>query len=636
MPWPFGPSDRNTVPGGNATNPNRHERRAKWRGRRSAGGTAGGAAGAASGGAAGTRPPAAAPVLFESYEPRLLLSGVPAGTVLASSTGAADFLDVDGTKVTATLSGPGQWQFIQGSALPTLTITGTDATSSFSIAGAGGDGRVMLEGVTLQGPLAAFSAPTTDPVSGFSLGGPVQTIVLGNVRDMVLSSTAAIGSIAMASWQSTGPVANGIVAPSVESLASAGLLNLDLDISGLGQAPLGQALGSVLANGALTGGVWQVAGDVGSISARSIGAGWTGDVAGDIGVVQTTTTFAGTLAAGSLGVLRVGGNFIGGHLMVGGSLGADGRPGGTGADADSFAAGYLGQLRVAGAMIGARVHVGVDPVNDVYDDGDDLILGGAASRIHTMLIGGRIDSASRIVAGMLPPQFFAGGRAYTPATAPQRLSTRPGDSAAPSLAVALVVDTGPSATDRITTDPRLTGSASDAGGIAVLRGGLDNTPAGDFADLLGALQSDGSFALSAADMAVLAGGTLAEGPHVLHLLAVDFRGNARSLDFAFTFSNTQITAALVNDTGASASDGITKDYAIAGKAASGVGIASVAAALDAKPGAAVTLAGDGSFSFSKAQIDTLAGGALTQGAHVLHLTVQDKSGIVTTRDLTFT
>ena len=50
---------------------------------------------------------------------------------------------------------------------------------------------------------------------------------------------------------------------------------------------------------------------------------------------------------------------------------------------------------------GARVHVGVDPVNDVYDDGDDLILGGAASRIHTMLIGGRIDLSNSTLPSVL-------------------------------------------------------------------------------------------------------------------------------------------------------------------------------------------------------------------------------------------
>lgn len=34
-----------------------------------------------------------APILFESYEPRLLLSGAPLGTVLASSGGTAIYQD---------------------------------------------------------------------------------------------------------------------------------------------------------------------------------------------------------------------------------------------------------------------------------------------------------------------------------------------------------------------------------------------------------------------------------------------------------------------------------------------------------------------------------------------------------------
>jgi len=404
MKRPFGSGDS----GDNAGELNRHGRRMKWRdarqkARREAALRPGAPKPNAKDGA-GAGAYGAAPVLFESYEPRLLLSGAPVGTVLAGSAAAADFVDADGTKVTATLTGPGQWQFIQGAALPTLTITGTDATSVFSITGAGGDGRVALEGVALAGPMASFSAATTDPVSSFGVGGTVQTIVLGNVRDTLLSAKAAIGSLSVQSWQGSGVVANRIDAPGLGALTSQGQLNLDLNITGLGQA-----LGSVLAGGALSGGTWQVAGDVGSIAARSVGAGWTGDVVGEVGVMQTSATFSGTLAAGSVGVFAVGGNFVGGHLAVGANLGADGKPGGTGANADSYAAGYLGQLRVAGAMIGARVHVGVDPVDGVYDDGDDVIIGGAASRIQTLLVAGRIDSTSRIVAGVLPPTFFAGG-----------------------------------------------------------------------------------------------------------------------------------------------------------------------------------------------------------------------------------
>ena len=204
MPWPFGPDKDGTNSGGGSDAAdsagqglNRHGRRLKWRGQRQK---------LQEEPQSPQRGPAkrvAAPVLFESYEPRLLLSGAP-GTVLASSSGAADFIADNGTKVTATLSGPGQWQFVQGAALPTLIITGTDATSAFSITGAGGSGRVLLEGVSVAGAIGTFDAPSTDPVSGFSLGGGAQSIVLGNVRDMVLSANAAIGSLTVAGWTTTG------------------------------------------------------------------------------------------------------------------------------------------------------------------------------------------------------------------------------------------------------------------------------------------------------------------------------------------------------------------------------------------------------------------------------------------------
>jgi uncharacterized protein YjiK len=621
MPWPFGPDEMGDSAGDSAGRDlNRHDRRQKWRKQRRS----------AKHEAAPAARPAANPVLFESYEPRLLLSGVPVGTVLASGTGSADFQDADGTKVTATLTGPGQFQVVQGAALPTLLITGTDATSTFTLGGAGGNGRVNLEGVTLSGPMASFTASSTDPVSSFTVQGAVQSIVLGNVRDMVLSSTAAIGSVAVESWQSGGVVANGIVAPSLGSLESAGQLNMSMTLTSLDLA-----LGSVLA-GALTGGMWQVAGDIGTIAVRSVGAGWSADVVGRTGTVATGGIFSGTLATKAIDVFAVGGSLVNAHLMVGATLGADGKLGGSGADADTFGAGFIGQLRVAGAVIGARIHVGVDPVNGVFDDGDDVVRGGSASRIQTLMVGGRIDSTSRIVTGVLPPSFFAGGRSYTPAGAPRTLATSPGDRTLPTLSAALVNDTGPSATDRVTADVAVSGSATDAGGIVALRGGLDGTPAADFTDLVLFLDAQGGFTLTADDMAELAGGTLAEGPHVLHLVAVDASGNTRTLDLRFTYSNTQISAALANDTGVSASDGITADYAVSGTVTGGVAIESALVGLDKAADTALTLGGAGAFSLSKAEMDALAGGAVGQGAHVLHLAVTDANGITTTRELAFT
>lgn len=288
-----------------------------------------------------------------------------------------------------------------------------------------------------------------------------------------------------------------------------------------------------------------MAGDVGSIDARSAGSAWTGSFVGEVGVVQTSGDFAGTLAASSLHVLAIGRGLLGAHIEIGATLGADGRPGGLGTNADSFGAGYLGQLRVGGSLLAARVHVGVDPVNGVYDDGDDLIIGGPASRIQTIIIGGRVDGASRIVAGALPATLHVGGR-----------------------------DTAAAKTRRF---------ATGAGGLLALTAGLDGAPAAQFVDLMVRRATDGSFALSKADLDVLAGGALSEGPHVLHVVAVDASGNARSTDIAFTLSHTQITAALANDTGISASDGHTKVQ-------SGAGLASLVAAVDGGAAGGVTVA----------------------------------------------
>ncbi len=632
MPWPFGPPDAD----GSSGDLNRHgRRRLKWRSRRQAGATAP---------APGAAPGSARPVLFELFEPRVLLSGAPIGTVLAGSTGPAVFQDADGTTVTATLQGPGQWQFVQGALLPELTISGTDATSAFSIATTGGDGRLALEGVTLQGPMQSFAAQTADPTAFVNLAGAVQTIVLGNVRDAVLTATATVGSMTVESWQGTGG-ANRITGVSIDSLNSAGQLNVDLDLSGTGLA-----LGEVMAGGALSGGTWQVAGSVGTLGARAVGAAWTGDFAGGTGVVQTSGNFSGTLATPSLQVLAVGGGLLGAQLRVGADFGADGRPGGSGANADAFGAGFLGQLRVGGAMVGAKVYVGVDPVNGTYDDGNDSIVGGAASRIQSVLVGGRVDSTSRIVAGALPATLRIGGKDVSSASSPRRFSTTADDVVRPVLNVSLTNDTGLSGSDGITADPTAGGSANDTGGltvalavpggstvgIAALLGGLDDTPVTGFTNLTALMDLSGNFTLAADDLDVLAGGALGEGPHVLRLLAVDEAGNTRATQLAFNFSNTQLAAALVNDTGVSAKDGYTKDYAFGGQVLAGVGLESLKAGLDGTPTSVVTVAGDGSFSLSKAQVDLLAGGALGEGVHTLRLSALDKNGVETALDVAFT
>ena len=62
--------------------------------------------------------------------------------------------------------------------------------------------------------------------------------------------------------------------------------------------------------------------------------------------------------------------------------------GGTGADSDTFGAGSL-RTAITASMISSSVRVGQDPVNGVFDDGNDVIQGGTASAIGEINIGGR-------------------------------------------------------------------------------------------------------------------------------------------------------------------------------------------------------------------------------------------------------
>ena len=79
-----------------------------------------------------------------------------------------------------------------------------------------------------------------------------------------------------------------------------------------------------------------------------------------------------------------------------------------------------------------------------------------------------------------------------------------------------------------------------------------------------ALQADGHFTLDAAALATLAGGTLADGAHVLRLAAIDAAGNRTQTEVAFTLDTLApdvptLGLDAASDSGASASDGITAD-----------------------------------------------------------------------------
>lgn len=120
------------------------------------------------------------------------------------------------------------------------------------------------------------------------------------------------------------------------------------------------------------------------------------------------------------------------------------------------------------------------------------------------------------------------------------------DVNAPVITAQLTNDTGTSATDRITTDPSISGTVTDDGTLDSFQIRLDN---GSFVNFPGTVGANGAFTLTRAQLDTLAGGTLAEGAHTLQFDATDDVGNSvdppLSLTFVFISQNAAPTATTI-------------------------------------------------------------------------------------------
>jgi hypothetical protein len=128
------------------------------------------------------------------------------------------------------------------------------------------------------------------------------------------------------------------------------------------------------------------------------------------------------------------------------------------------------------------------------------------------------------------------------------------DHTAPTLAAGLLIDSGRSNSDGITSQATISGMATDEQALTILRAGFGNDPA-TFVDVLDSVQADGRFTLDAARLALINGGALPDGSYTLGLRAGDAAGNVAATSVAFVL-DTQAPAApsfglsLASDSGA--------------------------------------------------------------------------------------
>ena len=148
------------------------------------------------------------------------------------------------------------------------------------------------------------------------------------------------------------------------------------------------ALRNVTADGPLAG-----------FSAKTADLSGTFYVPGFLGSLTLGTVSGRVAAIGEIGSLIVGGNVTGAVVLSGANLGSDSKLGGSGIAADSFSASSIGQIKIAGAVSNSTFGKGLNPVDNVFRNGNDTVIGGAASRIGSISVKHGVDAISRFYAG---------------------------------------------------------------------------------------------------------------------------------------------------------------------------------------------------------------------------------------------
>lgn len=287
-------------------------------------------------------------------------------------------------------------------------------------------GNVFVAGTVRRISLGHLGDGVEDPAvvaanRELTVGGagvPV-TLRAGAIEELSVVTASPFRSIRVTHCLDRGGAEDQITAPWIGSIQS-GDFSQGLSLSGAG-AP-GRTLGSARA-GAVSG-AWSVGGDAGNVQ-MTYARAWSASIAGRLDAVTITRRVPHRgppsivqdvdLAARSIGRVTVWTNVWNTRILAGTNLGADGRGGGAAADADTFGAGDMGSVTLGRWPTRCIVAAGLDEVNGVFFDGDDVLVG-PESQIGAVSIGGGVESQDvRIVAPKLPRVVSAGRARLRPA-----------------------------------------------------------------------------------------------------------------------------------------------------------------------------------------------------------------------------
>ena len=206
--------------------------------------------------------------------------------------------DADGTTVTYALTGKG---YATVDPQGNVKVLGTDAKSTVTITGKGGNGFVTLGNTIVAASLKSFTAKTSNLTGSFAVGGTLGSLALRNagvvgelralqigdgedkntpivisfldVTDFTIASNVPIKSLTANSWNDTNASTSGdvISADYIGTLSTKLGFNASLALTGTSlPKPTSNTLTKVTIGGGANSALWSVTGNVGSVTIKGI------------------------------------------------------------------------------------------------------------------------------------------------------------------------------------------------------------------------------------------------------------------------------------------------------------------------------------------------------------------------------
>jgi hypothetical protein len=190
------------------------------------------------------------------------------------------------------------------------------------------------------------------------------------MHDVVITTSGSFKQFQIDSWTSATASPDALRAASIERISAKGEFVADVTLSGgSGRTTLKNADMRTV-----TGGTWSVTGNAGDISVRSADD-WAFMATGNLKSLRSHASFTdSTVSAANIEKVDLKGGADNITVMAGANLGSDARMGGADAAADTFAGGTIKQIDIKGGATTSFFAAGVNPINSVLGDTDDVFL----------------------------------------------------------------------------------------------------------------------------------------------------------------------------------------------------------------------------------------------------------------------